>query len=39
MALFLVQHGICLSKNEDVEKGLSPLGVEETHRLAPVTAG
>jgi len=39
MALFLVQHGVCLPKNEDSEKGLSPLGIEETLRLAPVAAG
>ncbi len=39
MALFLVQHGICLSKDKDLEKGLSDLGIEETHRLAPVAKG
>ncbi len=39
MALFLVQHGISLPKNQDPGKGLSPLGIEETHRLAPVAKG
>lgn len=39
MALFLVQHGVCLAKNIDPQKGLSPSGVEETRRLAPVAAG
>ncbi len=39
MALFLVQHGISTSKNEDPEKGLSDLGIEETHRIAPVAKG
>lgn len=39
MALFLVQHGVCLAKDKDPQKGLAPLGVEETRRLAPVAAG
>ncbi|MCG8617902.1 MAG: phosphohistidine phosphatase SixA [Desulfobacterales bacterium] len=39
MAIFLVQHGVCLSKDEDPEKGLSPLGEEEIARLAPVAKG
>ena len=39
MALFLVQHGICLAKDKDPEKGLSEIGIEETHRLAPVAKG
>ncbi|MCG8687603.1 MAG: phosphohistidine phosphatase SixA [Desulfobacterales bacterium] len=39
MALFLVQHGVCLSKVEDPEKGLSDLGREETIRIAPVAKG
>ncbi|WDP91541.1 MAG: phosphohistidine phosphatase SixA [Desulfobacter sp.] len=39
MALFLVQHGISLAKDQDPQKGLSPLGIEETHRLAPVARG
>ena len=39
MALFLVQHGICLPKDQDPEKGLSDLGFEETRRLAPVAQG
>jgi len=39
MALFLVQHGKCNSKEKDPEKGLSPLGIEEIQRLAPVAKG
>ncbi len=39
MALFLVQHGICLPKDKDPEKGISEAGIEETHRLAPVAKG
>jgi phosphohistidine phosphatase len=39
MALFLVQHGICRPKDKDPEKGLSEIGIEETHRLAPVAKG
>ncbi|HCY83593.1 MAG TPA: phosphohistidine phosphatase SixA [Desulfobacteraceae bacterium] len=39
MAIFLVQHGRCLSGKEDPEKGLSPLGEEEIARLAPVAKG
>jgi len=36
MSLFLVQHGKCHSKENDPEKGLSPPGIEEINRLAPV---
>lgn len=39
MAIYLVQHGKCLSKTDDPEKGLSEAGFEETHRLAPVAGG
>ncbi|MCG8637206.1 MAG: phosphohistidine phosphatase SixA [Desulfobacterales bacterium] len=39
MALFLVQHGICLSRDKDPEKGLSETGIEETRRIAPVAKG
>lgn len=39
MAIFLVQHGISLGKDRDPEKGLAPLGIEETRRLAPVAKG
>ncbi len=39
MALFLVQHGICLPKDKDPEKGIAEAGIEETHRLAPVAKG
>lgn len=36
MALFLVQHGKSLPKDQDPEKGLSPEGREETRRIADV---
>lgn len=36
MALFLVQHGICLSKDKDPEKGLSTAGAEQTRLIAGV---
>lgn len=39
MALFVVQHGKCLSKAEDPEKGLSPEGRAETERIAAVAKG
>ncbi len=39
MALYLVQHGRNLSKDEDPEKGLSLQGIEETERIAGVAAG
>ncbi len=39
MALFLVQHGMSLSKEVDPERGLSELGIEETNRIAPVAKG
>lgn len=36
MALFLVQHGVCLSKDKDPEKGLSEKGIEQTKLIAGV---
>lgn len=39
MALYLVQHGISLSKDKDPERGLSQLGIEETNRIALVAKG
>ncbi|WP_300458681.1 phosphohistidine phosphatase SixA [Desulfobacula sp.] len=36
MALFLVQHGLSLSKDLDPEKGLSKAGEEVTQRIADV---
>ena len=39
MALFLVQHGISVSKDMDPERGLSNVGTEETKRIAMVARG
>jgi len=39
MGIFLVQHGKSLSKDQDPEKGISKIGVEETERIAQVAAG
>ncbi len=36
MALFLVQHGKCFSKEQDPEQGLSPDGMADTWRIAEV---
>ena len=36
MALFLVQHGLTLPKDQDPEKGLSEKGFEDTKRIANV---
>jgi phosphohistidine phosphatase len=36
MALFLVQHGKSLPKDEDPKKGLSSEGIAETNRIAEV---
>ncbi len=36
MALFLVQHGLSLSKDQDPEKGLSEKGIENTQKIADV---
>jgi len=39
MALYLVQHGKCLSKDVDPEKGLSQEGIAEVRRIAEVAKG
>lgn len=39
MAIYLVQHGHCLPKQEDPEKGLSDRGAADVHRIAKVAAG
>lgn len=39
MAIFLVQHGQCLSKDEDPQKGLSDQGAADVKRIAQVAAG
>ena len=39
MAIYLVQHGKCLTKAVDPEKGLSEQGAEEVLRIAQVAAG
>ena len=39
MALYVVQHGKCLPKTEDPEKGLSADGKNETVRIAAVAKG
>ena len=39
MALYLVQHGLSLSKAEDPERGLSEAGIADTKRVAEVAAG
>ncbi|MBT4363596.1 MAG: phosphohistidine phosphatase SixA, partial [Desulfobacteraceae bacterium] len=36
MALLLVQHGKCLSKEEDLERSLSEEGVDDVCRIADV---
>ncbi len=36
MAIFLVQHGISLSKDQDPEKGLSEKGFDDTQKIAQV---
>jgi len=36
MAIFLVQHGVSLSKEKDPEKGLSGKGMEQTNLIAGV---
>jgi phosphohistidine phosphatase len=38
MALYLVQHGKCHSKEQDPHKGLSDLGRQQTERIATVAA-
>lgn len=39
MAIFLVQHGQSLSKEQDPAKGISEKGTRETERMAEVAAG
>lgn len=39
MAIYLVQHGKCLSKEEDPQKRLSEKGADEVKRIAQVAAG
>lgn len=39
MAVYIVQHGKCLPKTDDPEKGLTAEGKEETHRIAGVAKG
>lgn len=39
MALFLIQHGKSLPKDQDPQKGLSPEGIAETERIAEVAKG
>ena len=39
MALFLVQHGKSLPKDQDPKKGLSQEGIAETERIAQVAKG
>lgn len=39
MAIYLVQHGQCLTKEQDPKKGLSEKGSKDVHRIAQVAAG
>jgi len=39
MSIYLVQHGLCLSKEIDPEKGLSEKGMAEVNRIADVAQG
>ncbi|MCF8145897.1 MAG: phosphohistidine phosphatase SixA [Deltaproteobacteria bacterium] len=39
MAIFLVQHGKSLSKDQDPEQGLSPQGREDAERIAATARG
>ena len=39
MALYSVQHGKCLAKDVDPEKGLSEEGLSEVQRICEVAAG
>ena len=39
MAIYIVQHGKSLSKEQDPEKGLAPEGRQETQRIAEVAGG
>jgi phosphohistidine phosphatase len=38
MALYLVQHGKSLSKDQDPDQGLSPIGMDETRHMAMIAA-
>ncbi|MBW2465835.1 MAG: phosphohistidine phosphatase SixA [Deltaproteobacteria bacterium] len=38
MALFLVQHGVSLPKEEDPNRSLSPEGIKETEAVAAIAA-
>lgn len=38
MTIYLVQHGKCLSKTQDPEKGLSEQGFDDVRRIAEVAA-
>jgi phosphohistidine phosphatase len=39
MALYLVQHGKSLPKDQDPQQGLSEEGIAETERIAKIAAG
>jgi len=39
MALYLVQHGLSLPKDQDPERGLSGEGIADVERIAEVAAG
>jgi phosphohistidine phosphatase len=39
MAVFLVQHGLSLSKDQDPERGLSEAGIADVKRIAAVAKG
>ena len=39
MAIFLVQHGLALSKEEDPERSLSKEGIKDVERIAEVAKG
>ncbi len=39
MAIFLVQHGKSLAKDQDPEQGLSPRGMDDVKRIASVAQG
>lgn len=38
MAIYLVQHGLAKTKEEDRERGLSPEGIHDVERIADVAA-
>ncbi len=39
MPVYLVQHGLALSKDKDPERGLSQQGIDTTRRIAKVAEG